>query len=131
VRDAWMDRQGLWRVVVRWRMPDDAEPFQSEPLHIDADHLGSDVIIVLTDEFDMTGTARFWAHVSHALEGHATSITIDARGVTFIDSSGVGALLRARAEANELRVGFRLRDPSPELRRTAHAAGIEDLLPDE
>jgi anti-sigma B factor antagonist len=81
-------------------------------------------------EFDLTGTARFWAHISEALEGHATSITVDARGVTFIDSSGVGALLRARAEA-DLGVAFRVSEPSSVLRRVAQAAGIDDLLPDE
>jgi anti-sigma B factor antagonist len=126
-----MDRQGLWRVVVRWRMPDDAEPFQSQLLQIDADHLGSDVIIVLEGEFDMTGTARFSAHISEALDGHATSITVDPRGVTFIDSSGVAALLRARAEADERGVAFRVSEPSPALCRVAQVAGIDDLLPDE
>jgi anti-sigma B factor antagonist len=112
-------------------MPDDAERFQSQLLHINADHLGSDVIIVLEGEFDMTGTAHFWAHISEAFDAHATSITVDARGVTFIDSAGVGALLRARAEADELGVAFRVCEPSPALRRTAQVAGIEDLLPEE
>ena len=111
-------------------MPDDAEPFQSGLVRIEAEYLGSDVIIVLEGEFDVTGTARFWAHISEALEGHVTSITVNAHGVTFIDSSGVGALLRARAEAEELGVAFRVSEPSPALRRTAQAAGIEDLLAD-
>jgi anti-sigma B factor antagonist len=89
------------------------------------------VIIVLEGEFDMTGTARFWAHISEALEGHATSITVNARGVTFIDSSGLGALLRARAEADERGVAFGVSEPSPALRRVLEVADIEDLLPDE
>jgi anti-sigma B factor antagonist len=112
-------------------MSDDAEPFQSDLLRIEVEYLGSDVIIVLEGEFDMTGTARFWAHISEALERHATSITVNARGVTFIDSSGVGALLRVRAEADELGVAFRVSEPSPALRRVAQLAGIEDLLSDE
>jgi anti-anti-sigma factor len=112
-------------------MSDDGEPSQPQLLHIDAEYLGSDVIIALEGEFDMTGTARFWAHISEALDGHATSITVNARGVTFIDSAGVGALLRARAESDERGVPFRVSEPSPVLRRTAQAAGIEDLLPDE
>jgi anti-sigma B factor antagonist len=112
-------------------MPDDAGPGRPERLHIEAEYLGSEVIVVLEGEFDMTGTARFWAHISNALEMPATSITVDARGVTFIDSSSVGALLRARAEADERGVAFRVSEPSPVLRRIAQLAGIEDLLPDE
>jgi anti-anti-sigma factor len=108
----------------------DAGPGQPERLHIEAEYLGSEVIVVLEGEFDMTGTARFWAHISNALEMPATSITVDARGVTFIDSSS-GALLRARAEADERGVAFRVSEPSPVLRRIAQLAGIEDLLPDE
>jgi hypothetical protein len=40
-------------------------------------------------------------------------------------------LLRARAEADERGVAFRVSEPSPVLRRIAQLAGIEDLLPDE
>jgi anti-sigma B factor antagonist len=102
-----------------------------ELLHIEAEYRGSEVTVVLRGDFDLTGTARFWAHISEALDRPATSIAVDARGVTFIDSSGVGALLRARAEANERGEAVRVSQPSAALRRTAQAAGIEDLLPEE
>lgn len=39
---------------------------------------------------------------------HADSITVDARGLTFIDSSGLTALLRAREAAVDAGVAFRL-----------------------
>lgn len=126
-----MDRQGLWRVMVRWRMPDNAEPFHSQLLHIDADYLGSGVIIVLEGEFDLTSTTQFWTHIRQVFVTPATSITVDARGVTFIDSTGLGALLRARAEADELGVAFRVSASSPMLDRVAQLAGVEDLLPEE
>jgi anti-sigma B factor antagonist len=109
-------------------MSHDAEP---ELLPIDAEYRRSEVTVVLRGDFDLTGTARFWAHISEALGRTATSITVDARDVTFIDSSGVGALLRARAEADKRGAAFRISQPSAALRRTAQAAGIEDLLPEE
>jgi anti-sigma B factor antagonist len=112
-------------------MSDDAERSRPEVLHIEADQLGSDVVIVLEGEFDVMGTARFWAHIRAALEGHATSITVDARGLTFIDSSGVGGLIRARAEADELGVVFRVSEPSSALRRAAQLAGLADLLSED
>jgi hypothetical protein len=44
---------------------------------------------VLVGELDMTGTAPFWAHVSEALETQPPSITVEAGGLTFIDSYGL------------------------------------------
>jgi anti-sigma B factor antagonist len=107
-------------------MADDAESSRPELQHIEDDYLGSEVIVGLEGEFHLTGTARFWAHISDALEGHVTSVTLDARGLTFIDSSGVGPLLRARAEADERGVAFRVSAPSPAPRRAAQLAGLAD-----
>jgi STAS domain len=61
--------------------------------------------IILVGEFDMTGTERFWAHLSEAVETVPESIIVEARGLTFIDSSGLMALLRARDAAAEADVG--------------------------
>ena len=62
---------------------------------------------------------------------HPASITVDAHGLTFIDSSGLQAWLRARDAAAQAGVGFRVRDPTPEVRRIAELAGIENLLTDD
>lgn len=112
-------------------MSDDAEPVRAELLRIEANREGPAAAIVLEGEFDMTGAARFWAHVSEAIETHPESITVDARDLTFIDSSGLMALLRARDAAAEAGVAFRISDPSPALRRLAELGGVDDLLPPE
>jgi anti-anti-sigma factor len=79
-------------------------------------------------EFDMTGTEVFWAHVSEAVEARPVSISVEARGLTFVDSSGLMALARARDAATEAGVTFRISEPSPPLRRIAEMCGLEDLL---
>jgi anti-anti-sigma factor len=79
-------------------------------------------------EFDMTGTEVFWAHVSKAVEARPVSIRVEARGLTFVDSSGLMALARARDAATEAGVTFRISEPSPPLRRIAEMCGLEDLL---
>jgi hypothetical protein len=55
------------------------------------------------------------------------SITVDARGLTFIDSSGLVALMRARDAAADGGVAFRISEPSPARRRVAGLG--EELLP--
>jgi anti-anti-sigma factor len=53
------------------------------------------------------------------------AIVVDANGLTFIDSSGLAALLRSRATAGVAGVGVRISERSPALRRAIDAAGIE------
>lgn len=109
-------------------MSDDVEPIPADVLHIEAPHHDARATIVLVGEFDMTGTELFWGHVSATLEARPTSIAIDAGGLSFIDSSGLMALLRARDAAVDAGVAFEVREPSPALRRIAEVAGVKDLL---
>jgi anti-sigma B factor antagonist len=109
---------------------DDVEPFRAELLRIEVHYQGSDATIVVEGAFDTTGAERFVASVVDALENLPESIVVDANGLTFIDSSGLTALLRSRAAAGRAGVGFRISEWSPALRRAADVAGIEELLAD-
>jgi anti-anti-sigma factor len=111
-------------------LSDDVEPSRSDALYVEVKYNGAATIVVI-GEFDMTGTARFWASVSEALSTHPPSVTVEARGLTFIDSSGLAALIRAREAADAAGVAFRVDEPSPPLRRSAEVHGVENLLPDE
>ena len=112
-------------------MSDTVEPFRAEFLRIEVRYRGSDAFIVVEGEFDTTAAERFVASVLDALETDPEAIVIDANGLTFIDSSGLTALLRSRAAAGVAGVGFGISERSPALRRAIDVAGIEDLVADE
>jgi anti-sigma B factor antagonist len=112
-------------------MSDAVEPFRAELLRIEVRYQDSDATVVVEGAFDTTGAERFVATVVDALETHPEAIVVDANGLTFIDSSGLTALLRSRAAAGVAGVGFRISERSPALRRAIEVAGIEDLLADE
>jgi anti-sigma B factor antagonist len=112
-------------------MSDAVEPFGAELLRIEVRCQGSDAVIVVEGAFDTTGAEGFVVSVVDALETVPEAIVVDARGLTFIDSSGLTALLRSRALAGVAGVGFRISERSPALRRAIDVAGIEDLLTDE
>lgn len=76
-------------------MSDDVDPSLGDDLYVEVNYDGAAIIIVI-GEFDVTGTARFWASVSEALATRPVSMIVEARGLTFIDSSGLSALLGAR-----------------------------------
>ena len=60
-------------------------------LYVEAKFHGTETAIILGGEFDMTGTERFWV-LSAKYSGPAASVEVEARGLTFIDSSGLMAL---------------------------------------
>jgi anti-sigma B factor antagonist len=109
-------------------MSEDAQGFRTDTLHIEARQDRAAIIMSLVGEFDMTGTERFWSFLSEALAADLTSVTVDASGLEFIDSSGLMALVRARASTVDAGVGFHLRNPCPALRRIVELCGLEELL---
>jgi anti-sigma B factor antagonist len=112
-------------------MSGNGDPRSHSALQIAAHYEGQRVTLVLGGEFDMTGTALFWAHVGEAVRTHPDSIIIDARDLEFIDSSGLLAFVRAREAAVEAGATFGVMEPSPTLRHVADLAGLTELLLDE
>jgi anti-sigma B factor antagonist len=106
----------------------DVEPFPGESLNVATTSKGSETSIVVDGELDAGGTESFAACVSAVLKKRPGLMAIDARGVSFMDSSGLRSLLLARAAADEAGVTFRIDDPSPELRRFIERTGLEALL---
>jgi anti-sigma B factor antagonist len=112
-------------------MSENADPVHGEPLRIEANYEGSEATIIVEGEFDLTGAEHFGAFFSEALAASPRLITLHVPDLTFIDSSGLQALLQARAAATDAGVAFRVSEPSPALRRMAEMTGIDDLLEDE
>jgi anti-sigma B factor antagonist len=112
-------------------MPDDAEPRPDDVLRIEAREAATETLITLEGELDMSSTESFGLCVDTALEKHPESFAIDARGLTFMDSSGLRSLLLARASAREAGVAFRIDNPPPGLLRMFERTGVNALLLDE
>jgi anti-anti-sigma factor len=110
-------------------MSDQGEPLPGDVLYVEVKYHGTEATIILVGEFDMTGTEPFWGTVDEILATRPESVVVEARGLTFIDSSGLLALTRARDAATEAGVAFRIDEPSPALRRIAEISGLGDLLP--
>jgi anti-anti-sigma factor len=109
-------------------MSDRARPSQGEGLSVEVSYDGAEAAIVLVGEFDMTGTEPFWGAVSEVLGTRPQAVAVEARGLTFTDSSGLMASARARDAATDVGVRFQVRDPSPALRRIAELCGLGGLL---
>ena len=109
-------------------MSDQADPSHRDVLYVEAKYDGSEAVIILVGEFDATGAEPFWRAVSEVLGTDPRSVEVEAGGLTFIDSSGLMALVRARDAAADAGATFRVREPSPALRRIVELCGLEELL---
>ncbi len=58
--------------------------------------------VILTGELDMQSAPRFYDLLLNEMDG--TAFEVDLSGVTFIDSSGLHALVRLRNELPSLRL---------------------------
>ncbi len=85
-------------------------------------------LITASGEFDLAATDEFTACVGPLLET-AQHLVIDLRGVSFLDSSGLNALLILRREASTAGSDISLRSPSDRVMRLLEMAGVTDLLP--
>lgn len=55
-------------------------------------------------------------------------LVLDLSQVSFMDSSGLGLILGRYSRATELGIGFRVVNPTPEIRRILDLAGTERLI---
>jgi anti-sigma B factor antagonist len=107
-------------------MPRPPNRFEPELLRIEATHEAGTVTFKVAGELDTTTRSYLQAQIEDVLASRPESVTVDGSELTFLDSSGFAALLRARARAKEAAVPFRIVDPSPALRRMADVGGIGD-----
>lgn len=67
--------------------------------------------------------------VAHFLDAGFAQIVVDLRKVTFIDSSGLRVLIKARQAAAERKIGFSVAPGPPAVQRLFKVTGTADLFP--
>jgi anti-anti-sigma factor len=89
---------------------------------------GAGPTLTVEGELDASTVGPFDAAVGELLSTSATAVRIDARGVTFIDSSGIRALLTAHERAERAGVGLVVDPASAVVTRLLRLAGVPWLL---
>jgi len=88
---------------------------------------GEAVLITVRGEFDLAEVELFQQTVRTAIEG-AQAVGIDMAGVSFIDSSGLRAMLQCRADAESAGKKLRLVDSSPVVARLLELTSLTDAF---
>jgi anti-sigma B factor antagonist len=85
--------------------------------------------LVLAGELDTRSVPTLEVAISRCCAGGARGITLDLRGLTFIDSSGLWTITSARRWCERQAYGFSL-IPGPEpVQRVFDITGLSDVLP--
>jgi anti-anti-sigma factor len=91
-----------------------------------------DVTAVITGEFDMPATFTTELALERALEAPGLrSFTLDLTGLTFIDSLGLGVVIRLAAELETRGTPMYILPGPPPVQRVFTMAGLAHALPFE
>jgi anti-sigma B factor antagonist len=89
---------------------------------------GATGVVTLAGELDLLGGDAVEAAVAALMEDGVSDVSVQAADVTFIDSSGLGGLLAARAMVVEASGRFRFGPMTDAVARVIDLAGVGDLL---
>ncbi|MEV0134790.1 STAS domain-containing protein [Dactylosporangium sp. NPDC050688] len=99
-------------------------------LHITVDPLPNQAIRVrVAGEVTLDNVAQLRAVLHRAIDDvHATAVEVDLSLVSFIDSTGIGKLVGARAHARGNNSDLWIVNPSPGVRRVLSLLGLLEIL---
>ncbi|GAB7003633.1 hypothetical protein JCM18899A_11040 [Nocardioides sp. AN3] len=86
--------------------------------------------LAVSGDLDISGVDEFLAHVGELLTTGSGPFVLDLGGVTFIDSSGLGALVRVQKSASSVGRDLRLEHVPRSVSRILELTGLTDLFPE-
>jgi anti-sigma B factor antagonist len=95
-------------------------------LHI-SEHGGIPVLSV-RGEIDVASSPPFQASLSGLLQAESGTVIVDLSEVSFIDSTGLGALIEAEKRCGVAGKNLRLVVTAPHIRRLLELTGLDEIL---
>ena len=97
-------------------------------------HHGDVCVVKLAGDIDIATASRVQAAALDAIRSYpagSSEVIIDMSAVSFIDSSGLGALVQIRNVSNERNARTSLRGVTPRIARLLRITGLDTVLPTE
>lgn len=94
----------------------------------DAGTPGLEVSVVVTGEVDMASAPALTRDLQTAIREHPARVVLEMSGVSFLDSSGINALVRAKHLADGFGVTLVLDSPTEACQRVLKLAGVDELF---
>ena len=99
------------------------------PFHVSVERRGADTILAPTGELDLDSAPTLDAAVAKALAAEAGArLLLDLRGLEFVDSSGMRALVMAHQSAEKAGMPFSLVTGHRGIERSLQIAGLMHMF---
>ena len=95
---------------------------------VETEERSGDLVVRLIGEFDILAFDEVDALLAAAQSDGYGSVIVDLRGLTFIDSSGIRALVRAHKRTQDSETDLRLIRGSDAVHRVFEVAGLDGRL---
>jgi anti-anti-sigma factor len=92
------------------------------------DHDERTATVALHGEIDVLTVDQVRLALVGALAAHPEHLVVDLSALTFIDSTGLGALIAGFQRARDAGVSFRLAHPSPPVRQILVLSGLLEVV---
>ncbi len=101
----------------------DETPFD---FRIDVETTGDRALMTVVGDVDLATASMILNRVERLFREPVTDLVVDFAKVTFLDSSGIAALIKAHTTAEEHDATFTLASASPEVRRILRSTGLAE-----
>ncbi|WP_193606720.1 STAS domain-containing protein [Nocardioides lijunqiniae] len=108
---------------------DPSDPPLPLPLEVVVEDHGRHHVVLLRGEVDMASVGDVRTCLRELMLAGHTDVLIDLRGVTFMDSTGLGILVAARKQARVFRGSLGLVAPSPPVARVLSLTSLDRVFP--
>jgi len=85
-------------------------------------------VVALCGELDLCDTSDVASHLIAAVAAYGPSIIVDLAGLKFIDSCGLGVLVRVLKQTRESEGDLSLAAPQQQVRRVLEITGLIDVF---
>lgn len=92
------------------------------------DRDGDTVTVALHGEVDVATVGQVRQVLTDAIATRPASVVVDLSGLSFIDSTGLGALVFGFQRARDARIPFRLARPSVGVRQILVVSGLLEVV---
>ena len=92
------------------------------------EHAGDTVTVSLRGEVDVLSVDRVRVALNEALAARPRQVVVDLAGLSFIDSTGLGALVFGFQRARDLGIGFRLARPGRGVHQVLVLSGLLEVV---
>jgi anti-sigma B factor antagonist len=96
---------------------------------LDARQDGAATVLYPRGELDLDTSPGLLAEVGRRVDSGARRLVVDLAGLTFVDSTGLGAIVGCWRRAARATATFELVNPSPYVLSTLQITGLDTILP--